>query len=801
MPTLNLELQNPFALFLLLFLIPVFLIYFLKSRSQRIIVTTNIFWLEVLNRYSKSYFFERRQYYFLSLFSSLFFVILLAAASVDPVLQTSEKNVNQLKTVIVFDNSAKMNIQNDSGKILFGEAIEKLIPLLNTVSSNHRIAIICTVDNNSNNRTGSSILTGFTNNKNELKQKIKIIHNSNIPITKLNDSIELAEKLIEHDNLLHENSANNRNDKSDISSHISSQSRILVLTAGEMLNQYRRNKNHSEEQTANSKLPANFSKPKIEFCLFGKTVDKMYKNIAITNFQSRLSFNDLSRYELFAELRNFGNVVIKTQLKIFVENQLSDVIPIELNPQETKSYFVNREITPPRIIDTKNTQIRKSPNAGLIIRGEIDINDSFESDNAAYSILSVPKLQKILYYGEDNFFLMNVLKSYLLQFQRNINIERITAIPEIVPFDSVLVINRKVPPQLPTGNMIIFDPKNNCNLFEIGDLISSQQVIGFNSSDSSLVKFTQFDGIELSGVHKLNLNKSKDNKTPVILLSTAENYPVYLLWNFCNENETDKFINIVDSTAIQTTLPELDSNLDSTLDSKLDSKLISESFFTDNNNKTDLRSISRVLVFAADILQSEFVLRASFPILINNALNYFSKADTEPEQNYKTGDSAVLNMEITSDWVELKSPDGKIKILPVYSDTKSTIRTITTGEFREIGIYEIYEIYEKNFEIKDTKSQSAATDKSDKSKYLIKYLACNFDSNKINVTNNSQDNSQINDMKLKESVIEIPDKNKKTIFDFNDLSFWFLFTSAALVLIIFDWLILSRSHVKVSKTI
>ncbi|MDR1478752.1 MAG: BatA domain-containing protein [Planctomycetaceae bacterium] len=381
--------------------------------------------------------------------------------------------------------------------------------------------------------------------------------------------------------------------------------------------------------------------------------------VGITRFQPRLSFYDLSCYELFVELTNFGDDVIETRFRVFVDERLLDVISVKLNPHEVKRYTQTISNFP-----KPNTQSQQHE---VVVRGELDVQYPFTADipkpvwaagfaheqplrdatlaysasgiskqlehNIAYTILSPPILRKILYYGEYNFFLVNALNSYIFSSRQPIEVERITKIPEIVPSDSVLVINRNVPPILPAGNVIIFDPKNDCNLFGVGELlysscfeipeaehasvasrsgcsmakstahtgfgISSPSLIGVEANDSLLTRFLQFQGKELSGVRKLYLREFNDNNSPKILLATVENQPVYIAWNFRNENQS---INI-----------------------------------KSNSN--------HYLVFAADISRGDFVLQTTFPILISNALNYFSRADNELEQNYNVGEQAILKMD------------------------------------------------------------------------------------------------------------------------------------------------------------
>jgi hypothetical protein len=721
-------------------------------------------------------------------------VLFLVAAAVDPVYRTSE---SRKKIVIIFDNSAYMNIKNNSGKTQFDQAYEKLNYLIDTTGINQRIAIICTVDSEQFSNAGSLILTDFTYNKKYLKQKIATIRNTNIP-SNLNDSLKLAAKLIELDDFSYNNSAS----PDDIDSNDLSDSRILVCTANPNLSL-------DKKEHADSKSSERIQNTKIEYCLFGRAVGETYNNVAITRFQSRLLFDDLSGYELFVELSNFGDGVVETRLRIFVGERLSDVVSVLLQPHEVKPYFIKGKISeshnnfrqdqsnslrsPLANVEsqnlvhsiTENSNESKLNRSGIfetknvvgevsvVIRGEIEINDCFEADNKAYTILPLPELQNILYFGVDNFFLINALKSYISQSRRQSRFERVVEIPDVVPLDSVLVINQSVPLKLPVGNVLIFDPRSGCELFGIDGLFPSPLVIGFESGDSHLIKFTQLLGKELSGIGKIKLPESIGNKTPEILLATVENYPVYLSWNFRNENKSY----------------DADSEIRTT-----------------NSEKSDW-VLNRVLVFAADISRFDLVFRLSFPVLVGNALNYFRGVGDELEWNYFVGESVILNcsylnfrsqpsayfsesgllnsyttethntrsinLDIGVDWVKIKSPSGESKILPVYSDSNLSKGKVYIGKLSEVGVYEFFGIVSK-----DRGSIDA-----NRSSRMIWRLACNFGGGEKKFTDRLQDNIK----SLEGSIVQIPKDNQRSIYNFNNFQFYFLFTICALLLLICNW--------------
>jgi hypothetical protein len=272
-----------------------------------------------------------------------------------------------------------------------------------------------------------------------------------------------------------------------------------------------------------------------------------------------------------------------------LEERILELLPVSLEPGGVETIIIHGE-----------------SEQGGILWATLNVSDSLEADNAAYAVLPKKTIQKLLYYGEDDFFLIKAFES-----QQNIRLERVTEYPSIIPDNTVLIIHRTMPQVLPKGNIFIIDPQNDCNLFTVGEFLESP-IAALEKKDSALMRFVTLNGVPMSGARKLSLLKSPEH-LPVTLLATPENDPLLIQWN--------------------TAAPQKD----------------------------------KILTLTTKIKQGDFSLRTSFPILLSHALTFFRGNGGEMETVFKTGNFVSLPIETESRSVRLRAPDGVEKTIPVES--------------------------------------------------------------------------------------------------------------------------------------
>ena len=452
---------NPLAWWLLFVLLPIALFYVLRTRAKRQTVATILFWQQVFEE-RRSRAFWRQLRHLLSLLLSLLFAALLIAAILDPV----ESSTQAERTVIVFDNSASMNALDSSGKSRFDEALKQAGRLIRSADGRKQTAIITTCGT-------PQLACGFSSHFGTLQKAINEISQTNLPGT-LSDAIAMAEFLAQHE-----------------SGHgQQTSSRIFVITDG-------------NEAIAEKYL----SQDNIQRINIGKSVG----NVAITKFQPRRSMSETLSFDILLETANFSQSPVECQVEITLNGDTIDIIPLSLAPG-----------TKERQIVTASTASGGKLRARLEIIPEStgETEDALVDDNKAEAVLPARRIQKILFFGNEDFFLIRVLASQL-----HVELARVNELPETIPADSVLVIHRKVPEKLPGGNVFVIDPQNGCDDFSVGELLDVP-VIEKSETDSSLLRSVRLENTLLHGAR--NIAFPDANPGLHVLLETPDKEPIYI---------------------------------------------------------------------------------------------------------------------------------------------------------------------------------------------------------------------------------------------------------------------------------
>jgi hypothetical protein len=326
--------------------------------------------------------------------------------------------------------------------------------------------------------------------------------------------------------------------------------------------------------------------PNVHVVHVGQPLD----NLAITRFQPRRLPDHISDYEILVEVVNFGTETVQTRLEIDREGELVDVLPLSLEPNEPITKIV-----------------RNTSSAGGLFRATLTDTDSFPTDNTAVAFLSEQFVQRVLLYGEPNYFLWHVL-----QAQPQTEIAVIENIPDTIPPDNVLVLHQTIPTTLPSGmlppgNVMVIDPQSDCDLFRVGERVERPMTVTVDT-ENSLVRFVQ-QGLIFAGAKNIIPQKNAF-KT---LLATADDFPLYL------------------------------------------------QFVADNQ---------RTLVLSADLNQGDLSLRTAFPILMSQALTYFRNSE-ELQKAYSTAEPVKLTLPTERSQVILRSPSGREEVFPCQDGSVS----------------------------------------------------------------------------------------------------------------------------------
>ena len=593
---LSMTFVYPFAWFLLLLAIPIILFYILKIRLRQEVVSTTIFWQQVFEeRRSRSLW--RRFRHLLSLLLCLLFLAGLVGSALEPVSESQKKAA---RCVIVVNNSASMNAFDAGQRTRLDQAKKELQTLLTTTDVARQTAILTAGGH-------PQIAVGFTDHLGTLRRGVESIRPTDHP-SALVEAIELAIQLLSTEK----------------------DSSILVFTDGNTPGLVPLESVSFEsapiESTPIGSAPTEpasiASAPNVRFFPIGEPID----NIGITRFQPRRSLGDAVGYEVLVETVNHGTESVSARLEVELDDRIVDVIPLTLEPGQPRTTIV-RDVT------SAGGLLRASLGR-LPTTGRQPVADAFSTDDTAIAFLPALPTQQIYLYGEEHFFLRRVLQS-----QPNVNLHFPTEIPQNIPADAVLVLHRIIPDIIPSGNVLIIDPRNSCDLFDVGDPLDMPIVA--KVSPSPLMKFVNLLNLMIPGARTITTKAgmARSEMTELLhLAETPEEMPIYA----------------------HGASPE---------------------------NGAQGRN---VLVLSADLDRSDLPLRTAFPILVSQALVHFRGSGGELEKAYSTGEPvrvSLADLRIRSDLeqVILRSPSGIEQHFPVKSGI------VSLGMLPECGVWELYE--------------------------------------------------------------------------------------------------------------
>jgi len=329
-------------------------------------------------------------------------------------------------------------------------------------------------------------------------------------------------------------------------------------------------------------------------------------NVGITQFQVRRSLLDPIGYQILIEVRNFSDEPIKTRMEVNLGAEVVDVIPIEL--EADGRYF--------QVIE------KTSQDGGELIASLQLENDVLLTDNQARAMLPERNKQPVLLVSEGNVFLERVFQACPL-----VDLAFRNDAPEKVPSGGVVTYHKKIPNPLPDGDLIIIQPENSTELWDVGETMDNP-IVAKQDKDSQLMSYVRLDNVLMPEARKLTV---KGEHT--VLAQSLTDDPIY--------------------------------------------------FSVERPN-------GRVVVLSVNLDRGDLPLRTAFPIMMSNALAWFSRTQGELRESLSTGAVADVDLNdrvpasvLDSAEMQLNSPDGRTRPL-VVRDGKTTI-----GPLDRVGIWRI----------------------------------------------------------------------------------------------------------------
>jgi hypothetical protein len=162
---------------------------------------------------------------------------------------------------------------------------------------------------------------------------------------------------------------------------------------------------------------------------------------------------DAIGYQVLVEVSNLGTEAQKCRLDLNLEDELVDVVPIELEPGASKTLNLDHA----------------SAIGGRLV-AQIDATDGIAVDNRALAVLPTRRKMPITLATPGSVFLKSVLESIPL-----VDLTIVETIPEnwSAARETILVLHQKVPEKLPPGKLLIINPRNDCDLWTVGEPIET----------------------------------------------------------------------------------------------------------------------------------------------------------------------------------------------------------------------------------------------------------------------------------------------------------------------------------------
>lgn len=210
-------------------------------------------------------------------------------------------------------------------------------------------------------------------------------------------------------------------------------------------------------------------------------VGTSHDNVAITRYQVRRSLLDAIGYQVLIDVTNFSASDRSCRVELNLAGELVDVIPLELAPGATDT----------RILDHTSA-------GGGLLTATLDVNDALSTDNVAIAVLPKRVPIPVILVTKGNLFLKSVLESIPL-----VELQIVVEPPSAVPAGGILVLDRIVPQQLPSGRVVVVDPQDSCDAWTLGEAIPNP-IVAAVDADSALTKHVRLDNVLFPDARLLN---------------------------------------------------------------------------------------------------------------------------------------------------------------------------------------------------------------------------------------------------------------------------------------------------------
>ena len=349
-------------------------------------------------------------------------------------------------------------------------------------------------------------------------------------------------------------------------------------------------------------------------------VGKRSDNVGVIAFNVRRYIANKAAYEVYIEVQNFGQEMAHRKLTLYNGETAVDVRELHLKPGER-----TRQIYA-KLPATDENKLRASLRPMEGPGG----SDPFALDDQAYALLPVRKKQKVLMVTEDNLFLEGALLVYDNADPRKVSPADYLANPALADGMDVVIFDDVTPEVLPPppANLIFFHPTGEHSPIAVRG--------------------------EIERPHITNLD---------------EGHPVM------------RWITLADVYMDKSNVFELDAKKgESALASAIDAPVIAAR----RDGKRKLIAFGFSLPAGGRESATDLPMRVAFPMLLVNALDWFSGDQADLLTTYRTGsrERVPLDGVVGATEAEVRGPDGAITKTPV-------IEGLATFYGARVGYYDL----------------------------------------------------------------------------------------------------------------
>jgi hypothetical protein len=550
----------PMMLWWGLLAIPVVVFYVLKVRVRRVPVSTLMFWEKVYEEKAPRSLWERLRH-LSSLLLQLALLALLVIALADPVFDWEAKAARRV--VLVVDNSASMQA-TDAAPTRLDAAKRRAVSLLDGLRPRDEMAVLSA-------GTRPEVVVGMTGHVRTLKDAVESIPATDGP-TRVAEAVDLARRLL----------AGRQNGQ------------IIVLTDAAF---------PQAESVAKSE--------KVTWLPVGGKA----ANVGITRFQVRRSLIDPIGYEVLAEVTNSGEKPVDTRLDLELAGEVIDAVPITLQPgQAWRQTFQKASAKGGELVATLASKDEKDEKKDAKVK---TVSDALAVDDVARAVLPARDPRSVYLVTSGNVFLESAFQASPL-----VELHVVKELPKDRPADALAVFHRDVPAKLPTGPMLVIEPRAGTDAWDLGGAIENP-VVAKQDEQSPLLAYVKLANVLLPAARKL---VPKPDLKPQVLAQTADGDPLLF---------------------------------------------------------TARKGAGKLLVLTVDLDKGDLPLRTAFPILLTNALAWYAEGAGEIREAIPAGSLTDVRI-VEGKRYELHAPDGSVRPLTATGETATIGPLDHTGLWRVV---------------------------------------------------------------------------------------------------------------------